>query len=351
MHNSYLLYGATGYTGRLIAREAVRRGARPILGGRNAAKLAAVADEFDLEHIAFAVDDPTAIDAALEGTNAVLNCAGPFERTADAMVEACLRTRKHCVDITGEIDVLTRIHGRDAEAKKQGVVLLPGSGFDVVPTDCMAARVKKRMPEARHLALVVGLFGPAGVSRGTFRTSMAGMKTGGRARRGGRIVEVPMGSPARSFDFGDERRVAHRLPMGDVFTAGISTGIPDIDLYATLPRFARVVPPRMLRPALATAAGQWLLERVAGFLPEGPTEEQRRASRSAVLAIATDAGGKSITEQWHGPDPYTLTARSATEIIERVLAETVRPGAHTPSSAFGEAFLRERWVQPDSIGP
>src|ERR1700722_9350476 len=99
----YLIYGANGYTGGLIARSAVARGHRPIVAGRNAAAVTALAGELGVEGRCFSLDDPAALDAGLEGMTIVLHCAGPFAHTARPMAEACLRRGVHYLDVTGEI--------------------------------------------------------------------------------------------------------------------------------------------------------------------------------------------------------------------------------------------------------
>ena len=137
-----LIYGATGYTGELIAREAVRRGLHPVLAGRNEATVAALAQELGCDYRIASLDDPGALDRALQGATVTMHCAGPFAATSAPMVAACLRQRSHYLDITGEIDVLEAVHERDPAARQAGVVLCPATGFDVVPTDCIAARLR-----------------------------------------------------------------------------------------------------------------------------------------------------------------------------------------------------------------
>ncbi len=137
-----VIYGATGYTGELIAREAVRRGLRPMLAGRSEATVAALAQELGCEYRIASLEDPGALDRALQGAAVTMHCAGPFSATSAPMVAACLRQRSHYLDITGEIDVLEAVHERDAAARQAGVVLCPATGFDVVPTDCVAARLR-----------------------------------------------------------------------------------------------------------------------------------------------------------------------------------------------------------------
>lgn len=149
----FIIYGANGYTGALIAREAVRRGMRPILAGRRADSIAGLAGELGLQHRAFSLDTRAKLDDAIRGNALVLHCAGPFKHTSRPMADACLRVGTHYLDITGEEQVFEMLAARDAEAKAARVVLFPGVGFDVVPSDCLAAHLKRRLPSATRLAL------------------------------------------------------------------------------------------------------------------------------------------------------------------------------------------------------
>ncbi|MBM4073358.1 MAG: hypothetical protein FJ271_31215, partial [Planctomycetes bacterium] len=225
-----MIYGANGYTGSLIAREAARRGQAPILAGRNAAAVSALATELGLEQRIVGLDVPQAIDDACRGVRVVLNCAGPFSRTALALAEACLRMATHYLDITGEIDVFEALAGRDAAAAAQGVLLLPGVGFDVVPTDCLAAHLKRRLPTATRLRL--GFQSTGGrLSRGTATTMVEGLGARGVVRQDGVLMSVPLAWKTRVIDFGIGPVKAITIPWGDVSTAYHSTGIPDIEVY------------------------------------------------------------------------------------------------------------------------
>ena len=149
----WMIYGANGYTGELIAREAKSRGRSPLLAGRSASKVTALAKELRLSPKVFALNSPAEIVEALRGIRLVLNCAGPFSKTAGPLMRACMSAKADYLDITGEIDVLEGAHCFDADAKSVGVVLCPGAGFDVVPTDCIALMLKNALPEANELAL------------------------------------------------------------------------------------------------------------------------------------------------------------------------------------------------------
>src|SRR5262245_25206431 len=112
---TFLIYGANGYTGELIARRATAQGLRPILAGRSKT-VTALAGELSLEHRLFALDDPGAIDSGLQGVSVVLHCAGPFSRTFQPMADACLRMKVNYRDITGEIAVFEGLAARSDEA-------------------------------------------------------------------------------------------------------------------------------------------------------------------------------------------------------------------------------------------
>src|SRR6266536_3485840 len=235
---SWLIYGANGYTGQLVARLAVARGERPVLAGRNGPAVTALAGELGLPHRVFDLADGAAVRAALEGVRAVAHCAGPFSATSAPMVAGCLAAGAHYLDITGEVEVFEAIFGRDAEARAAGVVLLPGAGFDVVPTDCLAAALAAALPSATSLDLAFLVGG--GMSRGTTRSSIEGMAAGNLRRVDGRLVTTRFGEPARTVPF--PRSGATRvgaIRWGDLATAYRSTGIPTITTYTKLPPGSR----------------------------------------------------------------------------------------------------------------
>src|SRR4051812_29482409 len=199
-----MLYGASGYTGRLIAEEAVRRGHRPVIAGRSREKLAPLAELLGLELAVVGLDDVRGLVAALQGLPLVLHAAGPFIRTSESMVQACLATGAHYLDITGEIPVFENTFHHDAEARERGITLLSGVGFDVVPTDCMARYVAERVPGAHELDLAIVLTGQA--SPGTAKSMLEHLPSGGRVRRGGNLLPWPMGKGLRRVRFLDTER-------------------------------------------------------------------------------------------------------------------------------------------------
>ncbi|HTU18212.1 MAG TPA: saccharopine dehydrogenase NADP-binding domain-containing protein [Gemmataceae bacterium] len=338
---TFLLYGANGYTGRLIAREAVVRGLRPVLAGRNAVAVGALARELGLEHRIFSLDDAVATRAGLEGVQAVLHCAGPFAHTAEPMVNACLEARVHYLDITGEIRVFERLAARDTEAMAAGILLLPGAGFDVVPTDCLAAHLHRRLPAAKHLALA--FHGIGRFSRGTATTIVENLHEGGVVRRGGALVSVPSAWRTRDINFGEGPRLAVTIPWGDVSTAYRSTGISDIEVYTASSRwqlrFMRLS--RFLGWALRSSPVQTFLKHRIQAGPPGPTDEERARGRTYLWGEVEDAAGRRMVSRLRGPEGYTFTMLTALAAMARVLAGDAPPGYQTPSLAYGPDFVLE----------
>lgn len=334
-----LVYGATGYTGRLIVEEALRAGLRPVLSGRNAEAVRAMAAQSGLEARPADLDDAAALDAAMRGMRAVLHCAGPFHRTVEPMLDACLRNRVHYLDITGEIAVFERLAASDVAARAAGITLLPGVGFDVVPSDCLAAYLHSRMPDA--VALELAFTGGAGLSRGTATTMVEGIAHGGAVRRDCHIDRVPIAYATRDIDFGDRTRHCVTIPWGDVSTAFYSTGIPDIRVYtAVSPKAVKWMRlSRPILPLLGTAPAQKLLKaRIAARTP-GPSAERRAGARSRLWGEVRDANGRVLQARLVAPDGYSLTAMTAVAAATRVAAGGVARGFQTPSRAFGADFI------------
>lgn len=348
---SFLIYGANGYTGGLIAREAVARGHRPILAGRNAEALTTLAGELGLEHRVFDLNTPDMIEKNIGGVSVVLHCAGPFAHTSRPMADACLRTGTHYLDITGEVAVFEALRARDAEARTTGVLLLPGVGFDVVPTDCLAAHLKQRLPTANRLAL--GFHGLGRVSRGTATTMAENIHRGGLVRQDGALRKVPAAWKTRVIDFGAGPVKAITIPWGDVSTAYHSTGIPNIEVYLAAPLRLRLAAriSRYLGWLLGAPFVQRLLKRRIRASPPGPTDEERARSKSFLWGEAENTAGQKVISRIRGPDGYTLTVKAALAVVERVLGGAAPPGFQTPSVAFGPDFVLglEGVVRDDAV--
>ena len=335
----WLLYGATGYTGELIAREAASRGMRPILAGRSRSKIEKLAAELDCPHAVFSLDDHTTMLSSMQDVAAVLHCAGPFSATARSMMQACLASHVHYFDITGEIDVFELAHSVHDKAQRSGIVLCPGVGFDVVPTDCVALKLREAMPDATHLTLAFD--SPTGMSKGTAKTAMEAAGDGSKLRRDGKIVATPLGSQTRQINFGAGEKLAVGIPWGDVSTAFHSTGIPNVEVFsATSPSaLARMRRANSMRPLLRRRWVKALLRYGIDLRVVPPNAAQRSNNSTLIFAEVRNATGNSIAVRFRTTNGYALTVASSLAIVTDVLARPRAPGFATPSKLMGSDFV------------
>ncbi|KTG09183.1 hypothetical protein AUR64_15430 [Haloprofundus marisrubri] len=333
-----VIYGSYGYTGSLVAEKAVERGLDPILVGRDAQKVTDQADELGVRARVASLD--TVADR-IDDAHTVVNCAGPFSKTAEPMVDACLDAGANYLDITGEIQVFERLNRRSSEAEEAGVTLLPGTGFDVVPTDCLAAHLAERLPNATHLSL--GFDTSGSLSRGTLKTAIEGFGDGGAIREDGKLHQVPSAWKTREIDFGRGWRTAVTIPWGDVSTAYTTTGIPNIEVYSTFPDSTRrtMEAQRYLAPLLDTKPAKRVLKRLTDRYAEDPSTEERADATVYVWGEATDDGDERVVSRLRTPHAYALTAETAVLCAEKTLAGDAPVGYQTPASAFGADLILE----------
>ncbi len=338
MSDPLMIYGATGFSGRLILHEALRRGLRPILGGRDAGKLAAIAEPLGLTFRTVPLTDPGRLDAALRDLRVVLHAAGPFSETSAPMVHACLRTGTHYLDVTAEVRVIEALVQRDREARQRGIMLMPAVGFDVVPSDCLAAHVARRLPDARRLAL--GMAGLRASSRGSAKTLVEAANFG-IVRRNGVITPVPLGSLQEWFDYGDGAKLSLNISWGDLASAYYTTGIPNIETYwESTPLLDSVLrASRYFGWFLQSGPWQVWLKAHIDLLPEGPTEEECAASPMVLVARADDGKGNCVSSRLRTPNAYVLTAMTAAAIAQRALQDDVEIGFQTPARVYGADFI------------
>lgn len=338
MAERWMIYGAYGYTGKMTVERAVERGLQPVVAGRDADKTAALAAKYGLDHRVFALDDGQATRQAVGDMRLVLHCAGPFSATAEPMMRACLAEHTHYLDITGEIDVFALGHSLDRQARHEDVVIIPGVGFDVVPTDCLAATLATELPSAIQLCLAFEAGG--GPSPGTAKTSVEGLGKGGRVRRDGELVSVPLAYKSRSVPFPNGERTAATIPWGDVYTAYVSTGIPNIEVYlsmppATIKRLRRL---RKFQPILGWGMVQRFLKGRIERKIAGPSERTREQTGCQIWGEAVAADGRRISGTMLTPNGYEVTVLGSLGIVERLLADTVEGGYYTPSLLMGADY-------------
>ena len=336
---NFLIYGANGYTGELIARKAAKRGLKPILAGRSQKKVEPLAKELGLICRTFSLEDKKSLEYTLKEVDFVIHCAGPFSLTSEKMVEACIRLGKHYLDITGEISVFEAMAARDREAKSAGIMIMPGVGFDVVPTDCLSLHLKDRLPSAEHLTLA--FYGMGKISHGTQATMTMNVGNGGAIRKNGKIVSVPAAYKTREIDFGDVIKTGVTIPWGDVSTAFYTTGIPNIEVYTVVPekQLKLLKLSRYLGWLLATKPVQAILQKQ---IPEGgPNADERKNGKTFLWGKASDNAGNSVESRQTCPEGYTTTYLTALKIAGKILDGNFLPGFQTPAGVYGADLILE----------
>jgi short subunit dehydrogenase-like uncharacterized protein len=254
------------------------------------------------------------------------------------MIEACLGNGCHYLDITGEISVFANAHKRSDEARRADIVLMPGVGFDVVPTDCLAAKLVQALPAATQLTLAFESGGH--MSPGTAKTSIEGLAGGGCVRKDGKLQWVPLAWKTREINFRHGARLAVTIPWGDVFTAFISTGVPDIEVYMSAPPsfLLQMKRMRMLKPLLSMHWVQNLMKKRIEKSVTGPEVFERQATQMQIWGEACTADGRSVSATMTTPNGYDVTVTAALGIVEYLLKEDVEGGFYTPSLLMGADY-------------
>ena len=340
MDNSALIYGANGYSAQLILDELLSRNVRPVLAGRSEAAIKSIADKYDLPCRIFDVDDKTALIRNLMDIHSVLNCAGPFKYTARKMMEACIETQTNYLDITGEIAVLETARNFHEYAVEKGIVIIPGVGFDVIPSDCLAKKLSEQLPDAVDLKLGFDN-GKGKISRGTWFTTLGMLTAEGKIRRNGKLEDSPIGYykhriQNEKFDF-----FGISIPWGDVSTAYYSTGIPDITVYLSLPSPLKFFLPFFPLIKMILSVG-FINKIITGFIKKnvtGPSKRERDDAEVYLWGVVKNNNGKKIEEVYRVWEGYNLTGVGAALSLMKVMNGDVKAGTHTPSTAFGSSFM------------
>ena len=339
---NWMIYGAYGYSGQLAVQEAVLRGMTPVLAGRNRDRLLSLADRLGLESRCFELGDPDQVALNLQGISVLLNCAGPFSTTCVPMVKACFTSGTDYLDITGEIEVFEYMAGLNLKAREAGISICPGVGFDVIPTDCLAAVLKMELPTAKNLAL--GFFCKSGVSPGTAKTVLESLKYKGRIRKNGAITTVAIVSRVRKIDFGHGLINTVSVPWGDVSSAYYTTRIPNIIVYSPVPKVA-VIPLKLLRIfrfVLALEMVENVLKQQVEKRLKGPRPEELRAGGARVWGEVSDGRGNIVQGRFTTCHPYIYTARGSVGVAEKILKgkDNITPGFYTPSKLMGPHYAK-----------
>ena len=334
-----MIYGANGYTGELIVDYAIQQGFKPIVAGRNKLAIASLAEKKQLPARIFNLDNVDQVANNLNDVDVVIHCAGPFSKTADAMMQACLKSHTHYTDITGEISVFELAQDYHDKAVEQGIVICPGVGFDVIPTDCLASQLKEQMPNATHLAL--GFDSASRMSPGTAKTSVEGLASGGKIRQDGEIIQVPLAYKTRQIDFGNGEKNAMTIPWGDVSTAFHSTGIPNIEVYIPIsPKgAAKIKRLNWFRWLFALSPVQNFLKNKITKTTKGPNAEQREKLKTYLWGEVHNDRGEIIIGRLETANGYDLTYLGAVEVARYLIQNSVTGGAYTPSKLIDNQLV------------
>jgi short subunit dehydrogenase-like uncharacterized protein len=346
-----LIYGANGYTGRLICEEAKKHGLSPVLAGRDRASIASLAESYGWEYRVFGLDDAQQIATNMAGIDVVIHAAGPFRFTAEKMIQACIEAGVHYLDINGEVDVFAMAQSMHDQAFAKNIMLLPGAGFDVVPTDCLALYLSKKMPDATQLELA--FVTPNGqVSHGTAMSMSEKLGEGGASRKDGKLVKEPIGHKSRYIQAGEKKFFVMSIPWGDVFTSFHTTGIRNMHAFTGFsPILYNLLKIQfILNPIFRTRTFKKWMQKKINARPAGPTPEQRAGAKSYVWGEVTNASGTKLNAWYACPDGYTLTAYAAVDIARRVLNGDWKPGYQTPAGCYGVTLMAPYIMEGEKMG-
>lgn len=338
----WMIYGATGYTGQLVAEEAIKRGHEPILAGRSRETLAPIAKRLGLKYMVFDLSDVKTVAEAIGDLDVVFHAAGPFAKTSEPMVKACLATGTHYLDITGEYGVMEAVYSLHDAALANKIALVCGVGFDIVPSDCLAAYVAQKI-NAPH-TIEIGIHALSSISTGTLKSVMEMAPDGGHVRRNGDLVSLPIGSGGKRIRFSYGEGYGIPVPFADISAAYRSTRAPNITTYLRVPpglaTAARITAPltqmALRNPSVKNAAFNFL-ER---YFP-GPSTDERESQHCYLWARAINREGTATADAWmETREAYSYTAEIGVRAVERVV-EWHPVGALTPAQAFGADFALE----------
>ena len=341
MKQGILIYGCYGYTGKLISELAADKKIPVILAGRDPAKVEKLAAKLGLAHRSFDLKEERIVVDNISDVKVVLHCAGPFRFTSKVMASACMKAKTHYLDITGEFDVFESLFALDKAAKDAGVMLMPGVGFDVVPTDCLSLYLKNKIPNVDTLELALMMRGGR-ISHGTAITVAENLGESGMIRKDGKLENVPNGTLIKEIKLQDRKKYKGvAIPWGDISTAYRTTGIPNITVYNCLPE--KVIT-SMKKSSYIAFLLKW--RPVKNFIinrikqrPAGPNEEERKNSSSVVWGEVKNHFGASARAMLELPEGYTLTSLTALKIAQSVLEKEPPHGTLTPAGVFGADFI------------
>lgn len=316
-----LIYGATGYTGRLTCEYAQQIGLEFAIGARSETKIRDIASSLKIpDYYTFAVTDRNAVDAALQGKRVLLNCAGPFFRTAKPLIEACIRNGVHYLDVAAELDSYRLTEELDGRAQEAGVMLMPGCGGSVAMLGCLTDYVLKDVQGASSIDISLHVSGS--MSKGSAVSASENVTAETLQRAGGQLIAQEIAN-RKDFDFADGRGAVSSFPvtLPDLITLWKSTGVKDIRTYVNV-------------------SGEAFPTGNLDALPAGPSHEEREANPYHVAVQVRESNGATLSAVLHTVNGYTFTSQASIEAVKLVLAGHAGTGFQTPAGVFGYDFAQ-----------
>jgi short subunit dehydrogenase-like uncharacterized protein len=337
-----MIYGAYGFTGELISEAALRRGHSPILSGRSREKLATVAERLDLDMVILDLQDESRLKQTLEEVDLVLNAAGPFVHTARPITHACLETRTDYLDVSGEVMVMEETFALDQQAQEAGIVIIPGVGFNVLASDCLALYAAEQIEDPTHLEIATQ-WATDEMSPGTTRTMIEGFPAGILARRAGQLVRINALQMRRQQRFLDGVHPIVPVSIGDLATAYRTTQIPNITTYTAFnEQTANFY--TLSEPFLRKLLGFEFIRRIASRRVKNDisfSEDHLRGRKPSQVWISVRNDEGREHQAWlETIDSYLFTAEASVRSVEKIASEKLA-GVLTPARAFGADFVLE----------
>ncbi|RLT92781.1 saccharopine dehydrogenase family protein [Ketobacter sp.] len=344
MNKKWMIYGANGYTGSLIAREAAKRGQKPVLAGRNKSEIEALATQLGFEYTIFDLTDTAIVEDNLSRVDLVLNCAGPFTRTVRALLDACFSVHCHYLDISGELNVFEYCFGEGKRAALAKCIVCPGVAFDIVPTECVAAKLKELLPNADSIKL--GFDGQMALSQGSSITLLEGIGdpdlTVYMIRDNGHIQHLEKPRIERiAFERGEPPRKAMAITWADLNGAFYSTDVPNIAVYVPATHINRMsfACMKWMKPFVSKSSVQLLLSKAIKALVKGPSEQDLEEGSMSIFGEAHSQDGKAVRIYIKVVHGYRFTCYSALSAVDFCLNNDDKHGYFTPSQLLGADFV------------
>ncbi len=337
---TWMLYGAYGHTGTLIAEEAVRRGHSPLLAGRSQAQLVPLAERLGLEWLAVERDTDKFRKAVAE-VDLVFQAAGPFTRTSEPVIQACLMGGTHYADIANEVPVFQMTRSYDEKAKQRDICLMTGASFGVIATDCLACYIADQFPDATSLEAAIVLYSSVR-SAGALKSGLDMLRDGGLVWQNGNLVYQRLGKGAKHIAFPDGIHTLIPAPFGELEALHMTTGIPTITVYSsalpsgTLSRLALPLVGQLLK----RDAFRRIVENIVDWQTRSASMEQKHveSGKSYIWAHAGNSNGKEVQAWLEMGEGYLFSAAASVRAVEQILIKRPR-GAMTPAQAFGADFV------------